>query len=414
MNALNKDHFIRNEREQRYAMLADELAQAFAKHAAQHDRDNSFPYENFALMKQSGYLKMMLPEQYGGEEASLYELIITQERLARGDGSTALAVGWHTGIMLSLRVNRTWPEDVYAAFCQEVVENGEMLNSFASEPRSGSPSRGGKPETVARWTDNGSDDTVGNGHEGSHRGANQAKRGWLITGHKNFSTLSPILNYFIISATIEDDDSVGRFLVRRSDRIRIEETWDSLGMRATGSHDLIMEEAFVPEGWLVEHDAGGAKPHTAQDQGWLLHIPACYIGIAHAARDFAITYAKEYQPASLTHPIAELPHIQHKIGLMEADLRTARTLLYTTADRWDQYPDKRYQMRADLGLAKVVATNTAISIVDQAMRIVGGASLSKRLPLERMYRDVRAGLHNPPMDDAVINALAQAALHDNP
>ncbi len=160
-----------------------------------------------------------------------------QERLAKGDGSTALAVGWHVGLMLSLRINRPWPEPVYAAFCKKVVDDGEMLNSFASEPASGSPSRGGKPETIARKT----------------------KDGWLITGRKTFSTLSPILNYFVVSASIEGEESTGRFLVRKSDRVHIDETWNSLGMRATGSHDVILDEAFVAENGLIEHDVPGKK-----------------------------------------------------------------------------------------------------------------------------------------------------------
>ncbi len=144
--------------------------------------------------------------------------------------------------------------------------------------------------------------------------------------------------------------------------------------------------------------------------GALLHIPACYLGIAWAARDFAVQFAADYRPSSLTGPIAELPHIQQKIGEMEQERITARTLLYSVADRWDRLPEERASMRPELGLAKTVATNAAIRIVDLAMRIVGGSSLSRSLPLERMYRDVRAGLHNPPMDDSVIAMLARRAV----
>ena len=239
------DYFIRNEREAKFASLTDALAKQFSKRASKYDDEGSFPFENFEELKNAGYLKTTVPKEYGGGEASLYEMVLMQERLARGDGSTALAVGWHVGLMLSLRINRPWPEPVYTAFCKKVVDDGEMLNSFASEPASGSPSRGGKPETIARKT----------------------KDGWLITGRKTFSTLSPILNYFVVSASIEGEESTGRFLVRKSDRVHIDETWNSLGMRATGSHDVILDEAFVAENGLIEHDVPGKKDTYAARPG---------------------------------------------------------------------------------------------------------------------------------------------------
>ena len=163
-------------------------------------------------------------------------------------------------------------------------------------------------------------------------------------------------------------------------------------------------------GLAVGSVASGAG--TRDGGGWLLHIPACYLGIAHAARSFAIRFATEYRPNSLPGPIAELPHIQQQIGSMEEELSVARTYMYALADRWDRLPEQRAAMRPEFGVAKKLAVGSALAVVDQAMRIVGGASLSRALPLERYYRDVRAGLHNPPMDDAVTRMLAQRALQE--
>jgi alkylation response protein AidB-like acyl-CoA dehydrogenase len=336
------------------------------------------------MSQEAGYLKLPLPREYGGDEISLYQLVLIQERLAQGDGSTALAVGWHMGIMLHLRHYREWPERLFARFCQEVVEEGALINKFETEPATSSPSRGGKPRTIAVKTEG----------------------GWLLTGRKTFSTLSPILNTFIASASIDGEERIGQFFVRKSAGVRLEETWDTLGMRATGSHDLIMERAFVPDEALIRTVEPGERHTLNRDTGWLLHIPACYLGIARAAREYALHYASTYQPGTLAEPIASLPHIQAQIGRLEAEWRTARTLLYSVAQRWDEYPQERNALKADLGLAKYVATNHALSIVDQAMRIVGGSSLYRNKPLERLYRDVRAGLHNPPMDDVVIRNLA--------
>ncbi|MDQ0060276.1 acyl-CoA dehydrogenase family protein [Paenibacillus harenae] len=381
------DPYLRNKREEDIALRAEQLAVQFAKRAAKHDLEGSFPFDNFTDLKQSGYLKLTVPESFGGEEGSVYEMVLSQERLARGDGSTALAVGWHIGLLLQLRLSRAWPEKLYAELCRETVANGAIINELISELATGSPSRGGKPETSA----------------------SRVQGGWRINGKKTYSTLSPVLTFFIVSASIENSDKVGSFLVRQGPGVRIEETWNSLGMRATGSHDVVLEDVFVPD----EDTIRGLEPARAASvptEGTLLHIPACYIGIARAARDFALEFARKHKPNSLTVPIAELPHIKRQIGLIEAELLTARSYLFHTADRWDKEPGNRATMKHELGLAKYTATNAAIRIVDQAMRIVGALSLSRSLPLERMYRDVRAGLHNPPMDDAVLLNLANHAI----
>ncbi|CAN7752539.1 acyl-CoA dehydrogenase family protein [Paenibacillus sp. LjRoot56] len=376
------DQYIRNEKERTLARKAEGLASLFAMRAALHDQEGSFPFENFTDLREAGYLKLTVPQEFGGDGISLYELVMLQERLAYGDGSTALAVGWHIGQVLHLGTTRKWPEAIFADLCYSVVSDGTMINTFASEAASGSPSRGGKPETTALPTAD----------------------GWLITGRKTFSTLSPILDRFVVSAFIPDEDGTADFLVHRTDQVTIVETWDTLGMRATGSHDVVLDGVFVDKTMRLSGkgvDDGG---------GWLLHIPACYLGIAMAARDYALEFVHTYQPNHMNEPISSLPSVQHAIGEMEIELRTARALLYATADRWDQEKFNRPALKPELGLAKYVATNNAIKVVDLAMRIVGAASLSRKQPLERYYRDVRAGLHNPPMDSTVLHNLASAAL----
>lgn len=379
------DQYIRNEAERERASKVEALATLFAERAAAHDREGSFPFENFADLRDAGYLKITVPKTFGGEELSLYDLVMLQERLAYGDGSTALAVGWHVGQVLHLRSTGKWPEALFAELCRDIVAEGAMINTFATEAATGSPTRGGRPETIAV----------------------RAAGGWLITGRKTFSTLSPILDRFVVSAYIPEEDRTDEFLVRKSERVTVVETWDTLGMRATGSHDVVLDQAFAPEEARISGNG------TDDGGGWLLHIPACYLGIAMAARDFALEYAKTYRPNYLKGPIAELPEVQQSIGQMEVRLRTARNLLYAAADRWDKETENRPQMRPELGLAKYVATNGALEVVDLAMRIAGGVSLSRRLPLERYYRDVRAGLHNPPMDNSVLRMLAEDALQEN-
>ncbi|WP_067618871.1 acyl-CoA dehydrogenase family protein [Alicyclobacillus acidiphilus] len=363
-----------------------ELAATFAGRAKHYDETNQFPHENIEDLKRSGYVSWTVPRQFGGLEISLREMLMHQEQLARGDGSTALAIGWHVGMILNLRSTGAFPDPLFQTICESVVRDGALINSCASEPATGSPSRGGRPETTAV----------------------RVAGGYRITGRKTFSTLSPALTWIMVTAGIDGDERVGQFVVRGED-VEIVETWNVLGMRATGSHDIVLKDVFVPEDRIVAIAKPGEKTERNNDGGgWMLHIPACYLGVSLAARDFAMQYAATYQPNSLPHPIADVPHVEQKLGEMELKLLAARTLMYDLATRWDEASlADRASLRPKFGAAKTLATNAANEVVDLAMRVVGGRSLSKDLPLERYYRDVRAGLHNPPMDDVVYRMLAK-------
>lgn len=192
----------------------------------------------------------------------------------------------------------------------------------------------------------------------------------------------------------------------KQDGVSIDETWDTVAMRGTRSDDLVMKDVKVSIEALVEEERGKLDLPKA----WLLHIPACYLGVAVAARNEAVNFAKSYKPNSLPGAIAEVPEVQRKIGQMELELFKARELLYTTAAKWVNEPESRIEMGPSLMAVKHVATNSAAKVVDLAMRIVGARSLAMSSPLQRHYRDVRAGLHNPPMDDIVISTLAKRAL----
>ncbi len=385
----SQDWFVRTDEQRKRLELVRQLSEAFAKTAPKYDQTGVFPHEHIDALRKSGYVTWTVPKEYGGEEISLYEMLLYQEQLARGDGSTALAIGWHVGMILNLRESRALPEDVFAEICRTVVESGSLINSCASEPATGSPSRGGRPETTAV----------------------RVEGGYRLTGRKTFSSLSPELDWILCTAGIDGSPNVGEFLVRGDD-VEIVETWNAMGMRGTGSHDIVLKDVFVPARHLVAELAPGQKSDRNRDGGgWQLHIPACYLGIALNARDFAVQYAATYQPNSLPHPIAQVEHVQQKLGNVELKLLTARTLMYDIARRWDEAsPEERLALRPQLAAVKTLATNSAIEVVDLCMRVVGARSLDRDLVLERLYRDVRAGLHNPPMDDITFKLLAQAAV----
>lgn len=374
-----------NSMEERLEIM-NELTQRFLSKSAKIDEDGAFPFENINELKNYGYTALTLPRKYGGEEISLYELVQFQENIAYGDGATALSIGWHMGIIKDLGEAERWKEPMLQMLFDD-VKKGALINNCASEPQTGSPSRGGKPTTKA----------VKKGNQ------------WIINGRKNFTTLSPVLDYFNVTATIEESGEIGYFLIPRSTNgVIVEETWDSIAMRGTGSHDLVLTDVKVEEDFLVEIVEAGKKGAS----GWLLHIPACYLGIAQAAQTYAINFAKDYAPNSIQGSILELPNVQQKIGEMELELMRARHFLHSVAKQWDVASiDKRNQMKPELGAVKYTVTNSAIKVVDLAMRVVGAYSLSQKNPLQRYYRDVRAGLHNPPMDDMTISLLAKSAIN---
>lgn len=366
------------------ADLLKRTVQPFKERAAEHDKNLTFPFENFKELKKIGYPALTLPEKYGGGGISLREMLYLQTIIGASDGSTALSIGWHMGLMKHLGENNPWEGDKFSEVAQDVVANGALLNNAATEPATGSPTRGGKPETYAKET----------------------QEGYLINGRKTFTTLAPILDYFVVSASIDGTDNVGSFLIKRDyEGVSVDETWDSIAMRSSGSHDLVLENVQVEKDHLVEHLTPGKKPAA----GWLLHIPACYLGIALAAQNYANHFARTYSPNSMdqSKTISDFPNVKQKMGEMELAILEAKHFLFSVAQKWDEADEKtRQTMGPELGAVKLSVVNKAVHVVDLAMRINGARSLSETNPLQRYYRDVRAGLHNPPMDDMTIMNLA--------
>ncbi|WP_018930870.1 acyl-CoA dehydrogenase family protein [Gracilibacillus lacisalsi] len=378
-------NFIQTDHHEMLYRKAEQLAKKIKNRRQQGDNEAALPKENIGDLRNENYLSLTLPKEYGGESLSLYEFLLVQEKLAEGDGATALSVGWHLGVVKELSEENLWDEQKFDYIAKEIGKKQKLVNRCATEPATGSPTRGGIPETTA----------VLDGEE------------YVINGKKTFTTMALVLDYYIVTAYVKGKDAVGSILIpKETEGLRVEKTWDTLGMRGTGSDDLILENVRVPKDNLVEISD---QPKRPGPKGWLLHIPACYLGIAMAARNDVIQFAKEFQPNSLNKPISEVEHVRNKVGEIDLKLLQARYFMYSVAEKWDRYPDKRGQLMKELGAVKLVATNSANEVVDLVMRIVGGRGLSKNMPFEQYYRDVRAGLHNPPMDDMVISSLAKNA-----
>lgn len=381
---MSRDLFIKTEFQQKWINKIENHKEALQKHAEENDLHSKFPYENINWLIKEGYTKTVLPKSYGGEGATPEDVIILQETLGKIDGATALSIGWHMGVVGQIYSENLWDKEIMDEFAEEVL-NGANVNRAVSEADTGSPTRGARPSTNAKLV----------GDE------------YIINGVKTFTTMSQRLTHFLVGAFIPEKEALGFFLIpRETEGLTIAENWNMVGMRATESHDLVLDDVKIDKKYLVEVSKG---PRGAVPNPWNLHIPAVYLGIAQAARDYAVDFANEYSPGSIEGVIADIPAVEQNIGNMELELTTARHYIYSVIDKYQNPPITNARINEEIGAAKHVVVNHAIKIIDSAMRIVGAKSLEMERPLQRYYRDIRAGLHNPPMDDITIKKLAKQA-----
>jgi len=382
--------YPRTERQAEFMALGDRLAAIAASQAEEHDRANSFPHNTIGALREAGYQALTVPEEFGGRGATPLEAMLAQERLSRGSGSVGLAINMHLVVIGGLADSRSWPSDLFADFCGQVVRNGALVNTAASEPELGSPSRGGAFATRATWRPD----------------------GWLINGRKSWTTLSPALTHSIVQLTVQEENgTLGRanmLVPMDTPGVHVDEgSWDNLSMRSSGSNDVVYENVLVP------HRARIGVPALAQAKAssWSLLSSAVYLGIATAARDFAVQFAQERVPSGLGRPIAELPNVQQRIAEMEILLFQSRSALYNTIETFERCPEHRDEMGWQLAAAKYTVTNLAVQITDLALRTTGSHGLLRKYPLERYFRDARAGLGNPPIDDVALSIIGKHALN---
>ena len=375
------------------------LIPGFAERAAELDRSGGFFFENFEALRDIGYMAAPLPAEIGGGGHGLTDIVYAQLAIARADGSTAYGVGMHLMTVGQEVARPSWPADLRARVFESVVRDGATINSVVTEPELGSFQGGGLPTSAFR-------------PDGDGR--------WRLNGRKTFSTLAPVLAYLLTAARFDDgSNELGRAIIPR-DRggIRVAETWDALGMRGTGSHDVYFEDTPVEAGDFLVRHAPGERGQAHHDFAWFaLLVSAASLGVAEAARDYTVEFARTRRPTGLGAPIATLPYVRHEVGRIDADVFTAQAVLFGAAEAWDAAAGgaadaERTRLAPRVAAAKLRVTDLAVAIVDRCMRVVGGVSFQRSEPLERYYRDVRGPLANPPITPRGLEMIARAALDD--
>jgi len=371
---------------------ARRLAAAFAERAAEHDRDASFPFENFDRLFDAGLLTLALPRDLGGAGAAVSELAQVIAAIGSGEPATALVLVMqymqHRGFVRPAPA-AGWPPHLAQRLARDALERVSLTNALRVEPELGSPARGGLPATTARRT----------------------AEGWRLSGRKIYSTGAPILRWYLVWARTDDDaPRVGALLVPAgAPGIQIEPTWDHLGLRASGSHDVVFEDVPVPFDHAIDLRApeAWAAPDAAQSAEMTLLLGSLYDGIARSAAAWLARFLRERVPASLGRPLAELPRFQEAVGAIEARLLNNRRLLDSLARDIDAGAPPP---GSDSGLIKLIVTGNAIAAVEAAVELSSNHGLSRRNPLERHLRDVLCARVHTPQDDSVKLATGRRAL----
>ncbi|CAN7142672.1 acyl-CoA/acyl-ACP dehydrogenase [Phenylobacterium sp. LjRoot225] len=360
------------------------LTAAFAATAAAHDRDSSFPFENFTQLHETGLLALTAPTAFGGGGADLATTLRVIEAVARGEPATALVLAMQYIFHAALPEWPGVPDHLKTNLVRDAVERGALINALHVEPELGTPARGGLPATVARRTVD----------------------GWRLSGRKIYATGAPALSWMLVWArTDEAAPRVGNFLVpREAPGWRIEESWDHTGLRARASHDVIFEDTPLLDQYALAPRPAGASP-PALDPVMAVWAPVLTAGIYHAvavaARDWFVRCTVDRRPANLGASLSTLPRFQELAGAIDGLLLQNRTLLDAAA-AGRLAPDQG-------GLVKHLVTENAIAAVEKAIAATGNPGLSRHNDLQRHYRDVLCGRVHTPQADVALAAAGKAA-----
>jgi alkylation response protein AidB-like acyl-CoA dehydrogenase len=376
-------------------ILTEAMLRRFHERAPIYDRENRFFHEDFEELRRSGFLKARVPREFGGIGLSYLELCRLMRRLAYYAPATAIAVNMHlywTGVAASLRRMG----DASLDWVLEEAARGEV---FAAGHAESGIDLGGLFSTTK---------------------AERVEGGYRFYGRKMFGSLTPVWTRLgVWGMDVEDPrgpQMIHGTIVRNQAGYRVEQTWDTLGMRATASEDTILEGAFVPDRYVMRVlPAGTLDPFLLCLFGDTQPVfGAIYLGIADRALDLAIESAKKRTSLALTRPMAYHPEVQHRVAQMVLALEGAGPQVEKIAADWDALVDHGHNWGLKLIAAKENAVEAAKKVVDLALTVSGGAGMYKRNELERLYRDVRAGGFHPANSLVVHELVAKTALGIDP
>ena len=373
---------------------ARRLAPRFAARAAAHDRDGTFPVDDFADLRAAGMFGLMVPERLGGLGSGFAGYADVAYELARGNGATALVFNMHAsvtgalaGILAAMASALGVPDTFFDA--RDEILRGAAAGKFYAVAMSerGVGSRLSQLSTMYSAAEDGE---------------------YHIKGAKTFCSGAGHADAYLVAARSNDDpQTVSQFLVPAdTPGITVEPTWDSLGMRATCSHDVHLDVRVARE-TLLGGVEGLALWFAQLMPHWLVaSYAAVYVGVAQACVDAAVAHVTG-------RGLGGLPWIRSRVGRADAAVAAARLAVAEAARRVDaaagDADTNRWVWRA-----KLLAGTTAADVAASMLEAAGTSATRRGNPLERLYRDARCGSLQPATSDVCADWLGIAALGGDP
>jgi alkylation response protein AidB-like acyl-CoA dehydrogenase len=343
------------------ALTREFAAAEIEPHAAQWDREHSFPRELFGKLAELGLMGACIPEKYGGAGADFLSYILVLEELSRADAGVGVTVAVHTSAV-TLPILRFGTDEQKSRFVPPLAR-GEALGAFAlTEPEAGSDA--GALRTAA--TPNGD--------------------GWTISGAKQWITNGRYAGTFLFFARTDPDTpgakGVSAFLLD-ADHVKVTRDEEKLGLNSSVTNDIVVEGAEVGRDRLLHEEGKGFEVAMATLDGGRIGIAAQALGIAQAAYEAARAYALERK--QFGKRIAEFQAIQWKLADMATEIDAARMLVYRAA--WLKQQGRPHTEEG--AKAKLFASEMARRQTAEAIQIFGGYGYTKEFPVERFYRDAK-------------------------
>jgi alkylation response protein AidB-like acyl-CoA dehydrogenase len=370
------------------------LRPRFAARAAESDRTGDFPEADFADLRTAGMFGLFAPERLGGMGRTYADYAKVAFELARANGSTALVFNMHASVTGALA---GIPDDLVRAL-------GVPEEFFSSRDRILADAAEGAFYAVAM-----SERGVGSRLSQLATRYEAVNGGYHIKGSKSFvSGAGHADAYLVAGRSAVDDTVVSQFLVPAgTDGLTVEPTWDSLGMRATSSHDLHVD-VTVPTTTLLGGAEGLALLVAQLMPHWMVaSYAAVYVGVAQSCVDEAVTHLND------RGGLAGLPPVRARVGRADAAVAAARLVVEEAARRVTDAPGEPETNRW-VWRAKLLAGTTAMEVAASMLEAAGTSASRRGHPLERLFRDARCGSLQPATSDVCADWLGIATLGGDP
>lgn len=330
--------------------------------AAEIDRTEEFPMENVKLMAKYGMMGIPFAKEYGGAGGDNLAYILAVEELSKVCGTTGVILSAHVSLCASL-INQFGTEEQKQKYLPKLA-SGEMIGAFGlTEPGAGTDAAGQQTTAVL---------------EGDH---------YVLNGSKIFITNGGVADVFVIFAMTDKSKGtkgISTFIVERSFKgFSSGKIEDKMGIRASSTTELIMEDCIVPKENLVGKEGKGFGIAMKTLDGGRIGIAAQALGIAEGAMEEAVNYMKERK--QFGRSLTAFQGLQWYLAEMDVKIEAARHLVYKAA--WLKDNGKPYSI--DAARAKLFAAETAMEVTTKAVQLFGGYGYTKDYPVERMMRDAK-------------------------